>query len=105
MTKIVIHGAGSIGCFIGGTWASTGLDVTLIGRDYIHETINKNGMTLTDYSGFKVKLSSSDIAFSETPAAMNDADIIILAVKSTGTEAAAHEIAANAKADAIVVSL
>lgn len=105
MTRIAIHGAGSIGCFVGGVWAAAGLDVTLIGRNYVQETIAAHGMTLTDYDGFSAKVAASDISFSISPTALNGADIIGLAVKSTGTEGAAAEIKAHAKPGAIVVSL
>ena len=30
--NIAILGAGSVGCFIGGTWAAAGLPITFIGR-------------------------------------------------------------------------
>ncbi|MEA3032325.1 MAG: hypothetical protein QOH86_341, partial [Sphingomonadales bacterium] len=30
--KIVVHGAGSIGCFVGGAWAAAGMDVAFVGR-------------------------------------------------------------------------
>lgn len=103
--KIAIHGAGSIGCFVGGVWAAAGLDVTLIGRDYVQETISKHGMTLTDYDGYSAHVAASDIAFSISPSTLAEADIIGLAVKSTGTERAAEEIKAHAKPGAVVVSL
>ncbi len=105
LSKIVIHGAGSIGCFVGGVWASAGLDVTLVGRTYVGDAIADKGMRLTDYSGFDECVSAGDINFSTNPEALADADIIGLAVKSTGTEAAASEINQHAKAGAIVVSL
>ncbi len=105
MTKIAIHGAGSIGCFVGGVWAAAGLDITLIGRDYVQETVSKHGMTLTDYDGFSASVPATNIAFSTTPSVLAEADIIGLAVKSTGTEGAAGEIKAHAKPGTIVVSL
>lgn len=45
------------------------------------------------------------IAFDTKPKALRKADIILLTVKSTGTEAAAKEIAKFAKGDAVVISL
>lgn len=105
MTKIAIHGAGAIGCFVGGVWAASGLEVTLIGRDYVGDTIKANGMQLTDYEGYSARLAVEDIKFSNSPTALAEADIIALSVKSTGTRAAAAEIAAHAKKGAIVLSL
>lgn len=105
MLKIAIHGAGSIGCFVGGAWAMSGLNVSLIGRDYVSDAISKKGMRLTDYSGFDSKLAAENINFSNSPAALANADIIGLAVKSTGTEAAAREISQHSNSGAVVISL
>lgn len=105
MSKIAIHGAGSIGCFVGGVWAAAGLDITLIGRDYVGDVVQKYGMTLTDYEGYEAQVAPDGVQFSTDPAALADADIIGLAVKSTGTERAATEIAEHAKQGAVVISL
>ena len=105
MVKIAIHGAGAIGCFVGGVWAAAGLDITLIGRDYVADTVRAHGMTLTDYDGFSANLSIDQLEFATDPAALEAADIIGLSVKSVATEAAAKEIRKHAKAGAIVLSL
>ncbi len=104
MTKIAIHGAGAIGCFIGGAWASAGVPVTFIGRERIGREIGENGLTLTDYSGRRVRLAPEQVEFSTKANALADADIVALTVKSNGTAAAAKEIARNAKKGALVVS-
>ena len=105
MAKIVIHGAGAIGCFVGGAWAASGLDITLIGRPYVSETIHQHGMTLTDYDGFSANLSIDQIKCSTDPDPLESADIIGLSVKSVATETAAAEIRKHAKAGSIVLSL
>lgn len=105
MTKVAIHGAGSIGCFVGGVWAAAGLDITLIGRDYVGDAINQHGLRLTDYTGYDTTLKVKDIHFSNDPSTLAGADIIGLAVKSTGTENAAVEIKQHAKSGAVVISL
>ena len=35
--KIVVHGAGSIGCYVGGAWLAAGLDVAFLGRERIEQ--------------------------------------------------------------------
>ncbi len=102
--KIAVHGAGSIGCWVGGTWAAAGLDVTLIGRERVGREIAENGLTLTDSDGGRIALRPDEIRFSTRPEDLAGADIVALCVKSTGTEAAAEEIAGHAPATATVIS-
>jgi 2-dehydropantoate 2-reductase len=104
MVKIAIHGAGSIGCFIGGAWAHAGLDITLIGREYTGKSIADNGLHITDYEGFDVHIAAEKIAFATTPNCLANADIIALTVKSTATSNAATEIKAHARKGATVIS-
>jgi 2-dehydropantoate 2-reductase len=102
--KIAVHGAGSIGCYVGGAWAACGLDVTLIGRERVGREIAENGLTLTDSGGGRIALRPDEIRFSAQPADLAGADIVALCVKSTGTAAAAEEIARHARKDVTVIS-
>ena len=49
--KIYIYGAGSIGCYLGGSLAAAGSDVTFITRPRIHAELSQWGLVLTDYLG------------------------------------------------------
>jgi 2-dehydropantoate 2-reductase len=102
--KVAIFGAGSVGCFVGGAWAAAGVPVSFVGRERIGREIAENGLTLTDHSGWRTRLAPDQVEFSTRPAALADADIVALTVKSTGTAAAAKEIARHAKKGALVVS-
>ena len=102
--QVAIFGAGSIGCFVGGAWAAAGVPVSFVGRERIGREIGEHGLTLTDYSGWRVRLAPEQVDFSTRPAALAGADIIALCVKSIGTAAAAKEIARNARKGALVVS-
>jgi 2-dehydropantoate 2-reductase len=102
--KVAIFGAGSVGCFVGGAWAAAGIPVTFVGRERIGGEIEANGLTLTDFSGWRKRLAPEEVEFSTRAAALAGADIIALTVKSTGTAAAAKEIARNARKGAVVVS-
>lgn len=102
--KIAVHGAGSIGCWVGGAWAACGLDITLIGRERVGREIAENGLTLTDSDGGRIALRPDEIRFSAQPSDLAGADIIALCVKSTGTEAAAQEIARHARKDVTIIS-
>jgi 2-dehydropantoate 2-reductase len=102
--QVAIFGAGSIGCFVGGAWAAAGVAVGFVGRERIGREIAEHGLTLTDYSGWQVRLAPDQVDFSTKPAALARADVVALCVKSTGTQAAAKEIARHAKKGALVVS-
>lgn len=102
MTRIAIFGAGSVGCFIGGVWAAAGVPVTFIGRERIAREVEADGLTLTDYSGWRARIDEPD--FTTKPAALADADIIALCVKSTATASAAKEIGRHARKGALVIS-
>jgi 2-dehydropantoate 2-reductase len=102
--KIAVLGAGSIGCFVGGAWQAAGLDVSFIGRERIGAAIAADGLILTDFSGWRVRLPPDRVAFSTRATALKGADIILLTVKSTGTREAAKEIGRHAKKGATVVS-
>lgn len=101
---IAIHGAGSIGCWIGGCWAAAGLDVRFVGRRGVGDAIAENGMTLTDSAGWRTRLDPEQVDFATHPRALAKADMIALCVKSTATGEAAKEIAKHARKGALVVS-
>jgi 2-dehydropantoate 2-reductase len=102
--KLAVFGAGSIGCFVGGAWQAAGLDVSYIGREAIGAAIREDGLTLTDFSGWRRRLPPEEVDFSTKSAALKAADVILLTVKSNDTVAAAKEIGRNAKKGATVIS-
>jgi len=102
---VVVHGAGSIGCYVGGAWLDAGLDVAFLGRAGIAAELAENGMTLSDTDGWKAEIARERIRFSTDPAILAEAQIVALCVKSIGTEAAATEIAAHARPGAVVLSI
>ena len=90
MTKIVILGAGSIGCWIGGHLMAGGADVTLIGRARYASGIAEHGLRLTHFERPDIHLKTVD--FQTDPAALKGADIVALCVKSQDTQSAAAQI-------------
>jgi 2-dehydropantoate 2-reductase len=102
--KIAVLGAGSVGCFIGGAWAAAGLPVTLIGRPKISQDVDAHGLTLSDYSGWEARLAPGDVDYRCGPEALDEAEIIVLTVKSGDTAEAAVQIAEHANAGALVIS-
>ncbi|HEY8592503.1 MAG TPA: 2-dehydropantoate 2-reductase [Sphingomicrobium sp.] len=102
--KIVVLGAGSIGCFVGGAWQAAGLDVTYIGRRKLAREVDEHGLTLTDYSGWRVHLPPGEVDYRCGPEALGEADVIALCVKSGDTAEAAQQIAKHARKGATVIS-
>jgi len=106
--KICVFGAGAVGGWIGGAWASAGSDVDLIGREATASEIAEHGLTISDGSGDgpaqAIHLPAGTIACTADPAACADADLILVTVKSTDTEAAGKAIARHARQDAVLLS-
>ena len=102
---IVVAGAGTIGCFVGGLLAAGGMRVTLLLRDRVAAEIRAHGLTLTDFSGLAQKVSADALTLSTDPACLADADIVLVTIKSGNTPVMARAIAANISAQAHVISL
>ena len=100
--RIAVLGAGSVGCFIGGCWQSAGLPVTFIGRPTIAADVAENGLTVSDFSGWQVRLD--DVDYRTEPSGLADADVIALCVKSGATADAARDIAGHGRSGALVIS-
>ena len=103
--RIVVAGAGSIGCFVGGMLASTGHQVTLLGRARILGEIAGSGLTLTDYDGMSVSVLPDQMVLSDDPAALGDADLVLVTVKTAATPDMAELIRDHAPLLAPVISL
>jgi 2-dehydropantoate 2-reductase len=70
----------------------------------VSEQIAGNGLTLTDSEGGRIELRPDEVKFATGAKALAGADIVLLCVKSTATEAAAREIGRHAPKKATVIS-
>lgn len=102
--RILIHGAGSVGCYIGAAWLAAGLSVGFLGRQSVKEEIAANGLTATDSERRRIEIRPDEVDFSTKPKALARADIIALCVKSLDTASAAKEIARHGRKGAVVIS-
>lgn len=103
---IAIAGAGSIGCYVGGCLALAGRKVDFLARGRIVEALRKDGLRVSDLDGRDRRIGASALTVTDDPAAaLRDADIILVTVKSGATRDMAAMIAAHAPPDAIVLSL
>ncbi|KIC51213.1 2-dehydropantoate 2-reductase [Tateyamaria sp. ANG-S1] len=105
MTKprIAVAGAGSIGCYVGGLLALAGHDVRFLARSRVIAACADDGLRLTDFDGHDVRLPAPRMV--DAPAdAFDDAEVVLVCVKSGDTAAMATEIARHAPS-AQVISL
>jgi 2-dehydropantoate 2-reductase len=102
---IVVAGAGSIGCFVGGLLACAGRRVSLLARPRVVSEVEHFGLTLSSPNGASLHVDARQIGLSDDPRILADAGIVLVAVKSGDTAAMADAIARQAPEDAVVVSL
>jgi 2-dehydropantoate 2-reductase len=99
--KIVVVGAGAVGCFFGGLLARAGEDVTLIARESHVAAIVKNGLYIESLQ-FKERVR---INASTSTESLCEADLILLCVKSPDTEGVIKEIKPHLKPEAVILSM
>lgn len=97
---IAILGAGAIGCAVGTIWAGVGASVTLIGRKATVNPLRDAPVVLT---GRAFTVGPTTVA--TDPAALAQADVVVVAMKAHSLEAAMEQIVAHARPDAPVISL
>jgi 2-dehydropantoate 2-reductase len=88
--KILVMGAGAIGCFVGGCLAAAGQEVTLVGRPALMQKIASDGLTL------RRPAQPPQTVFPETVTAVPDNvpyDFILLTVKAPDTAQAIKDLA------------
>lgn len=105
MPSIAVFGAGSIGCYVGGRLAAAGSRIVLIGRAYQASVLAEQGLTVSDFEGFRAHLAPDRIMFSTDPGAAAAADLVLITVKSGATDAAARSLEFFLKKTAVVISL
>jgi len=102
--RVLVAGAGAVGCFFGGRLARAGCPVTFLGRSGPNSSVAALGR---DGLYFDSPEFQENLRFDTTsdPAAAKNADIVLICVKTIDTVAAAGNLAPHLRPDAIVVSL
>jgi len=91
--KILIFGAGGVGSVVGGFLARTGHDVSLLGRAWHLDAIEKQGLVITGIWGdYRIKALELYRDVADVRKKDPSFDLIILTVKSYDTEKAAKEL-------------
>jgi 2-dehydropantoate 2-reductase len=99
--KFAVMGAGAVGCYYGALLARAGHTVCLIGRPQHVEAVNQHGLRLESpiFDGYLPMRATTQ------PNGVQDADVVLLCVKSAATEDAGRAMAPFLKADAVVICL
>ncbi|GGP57370.1 2-dehydropantoate 2-reductase [Shewanella algicola] len=82
--RIAIFGAGSTGCYLAGQLCLSGLDVSLICRPSIKQTlVENNGITLSDYQGFLQTVMPQTLItdIEQAPTAYAAFDVVFVTLK------------------------
>jgi 2-dehydropantoate 2-reductase len=104
--SILIAGAGSIGCYVGGCLALAGTPVTLLLRPRLAAELEQWGLQVTDLEGRDRRLMPGEmLRLTDSPAAIEPASLILVTVKSGATAEIARDIARHARPGCIIISL
>jgi 2-dehydropantoate 2-reductase len=102
--KIVIAGAGSIGCYVGGMLATANNNVHFFARPRIADDLQKNGLQLSDWTGRREKLTPERLSISTDASILKDADLILICVKSKDSKEMAQTILESGNTTATIFS-
>ncbi len=97
-------GAGSVGCFVGGSLQAAGATVYYVGRRRVFDALRVHGLTLTDLQRRRTQLPADLLALGESVPDLKPS-LVLLTVKSNATVAAAAELARVLPAGTPVLSL
>lgn len=99
--RVGVLGAGAVGSLVGGLLADAGIPVVLVGRGEHAARIARDGLRLSGARGDRyLRVHATTDA-----ASLAGSDLVIVAVKSQDTEAAARDLQPHLGADAVVLSL
>jgi 2-dehydropantoate 2-reductase len=105
-SRIVIAGAGSIGCYIGGRLVQAGRNVTLLTRGRLAALISERGLRVSALDhGDAVVLPDRLQLATDAATALAPAELILVTVKCRDTKDMADLIAEHAPESAVVVSM
>ncbi|OEY65464.1 2-dehydropantoate 2-reductase [Marinobacter sp. X15-166B] len=103
--RVVIFGAGSVGCYIGARLLAAGADVVLVGRPRLQTLLQAQPLIATDLTGFRCQLTLPVHRYVGAMAAAGPADLVLVTVKSAATEEAGRQLASHVRSGTPVLSL
>ena len=99
---VLVMGAGSVGCYVGGCLQAAGADVFFVGRPRVLDALREHGLRLTDLDGGHIALPARQMQLFDRPP---PAALVLLCVKSGATAQAAAALAEAVPAATLVLSL
>ncbi len=103
--KILVYGAGSVGCYVGGRLQVAGASVTFVGRRRLADEIATEGMYLTGIDGAWDYIGPEKVDFRTDLDGVGPVDLVLVCVKSGATADAAAVLAPTLAPDTPVISL
>ena len=104
-SRIVVAGAGNIGCYVGGCLALAGRRVTLLLRPILADDIALHGLGISDFAGLEAVLPASAFELSSDPqCALAAGQVLLVTVKCGDTAEMGRLIQQYAPPEAITVS-
>jgi 2-dehydropantoate 2-reductase len=102
---VLVMGAGTIGCYLGGCLAAAGVDVVFVGRPRVLSALRAHGLRVTDMDGADHRIDAASLRLADSVPADARPALVLLAVKSGATAEAAAELAAALPAGTPVLSM
>lgn len=102
MSQHLVFGAGLVGGFMAGSFASKGLQVSVVGRESMRDRFSGD-FTITDYHGHKAVVSGINFIGSDEANEL-EFDFIWLTVKCTGLDRALIDVAPYVSANTVILS-
>ena len=101
---ILIFGAGAIGCYLGATWAASGLPITLLGRKHLQD-LDQTGLTCSNGAVIAAENIGTNPKLAFSAETLSDARLIVLSVKSTALPQAISDISKFAAPETPILCL
>lgn len=102
---VLVMGAGSVGCYLGGRLAAAGAEVVFVGRSRVLGALATHGLTVSDLDGGREHLPASTLHLAaEVPPGARPA-LVLLCVKSGATAEAAQALGERLPPGSLVLSM
>lgn len=102
--RVGIMGAGSIGCYLGGSLLLKSNEVIMVGRPALGADLKKSGLKISDMNGRREHVAPQLIDYSDSAAALAPCRTVLVTVKSLATAEVARELSEVLSNSATVIS-